>query len=163
MRRIRAVLGTAVFMMLAPVFVAGVVPWAIEGWVFQPAPLWLRVPGAFLIGLGLIPLLDCFARFALEGLGTPAPIAPTQRLVVSGPYRHVRNPMYVAVVLILLGQAALFGDLRLLGYAAFVWLAFHVFVLVYEEPVLRRSHPDDYPPFFAAVPRWIPRLTPWEG
>ena len=108
-------------------------------------------------------LLHAFARFVSEGEGTPAPVAPTQRLVVGGLYRYVRNPMYVAVVTLILGQAALFADLRLLGYAAAVWLGFHLFVLLYEEPTLRSAFPADYPAFVAAVPRWLPRLRPWRG
>jgi protein-S-isoprenylcysteine O-methyltransferase Ste14 len=69
--------------------------------------------------------------------------------------------MYVAVVALILGQAALFGDVRLLAYAAAVWLGFHLFVLIYEEPTLRRAFPKDYAAFTAAVPRWRPRLRPW--
>src|SRR6185503_18368944 len=80
-----------------------------------------------------------FARFALQGLGTPAPIAPPQNLVVTGLYRYVRNPMYVAVVAVILGQGILFGDWRLLIYGGLMWLAFHAFVLAYEEPVLAES------------------------
>ena len=81
--------------------------------------------------------MDSFARFALEGLGTPAPIAPTQRLVVTGLYRYVRNPIYIAVVAVIFVQALLFGDWRLLWYGALLWLAFHLFVVMYEEPTLK--------------------------
>lgn len=81
--------------------------------------------------------------------------------MVTGPYRRVRNPMYVAVTAMILGQAALFTDLRLLVYGLVVWAGFHVFVLAYEEPTLRHLFPQDYAAFFAAVPRWIPRLSPW--
>ena len=108
-------------------------------------------------------LLDSFARFALEGLGTPAPIAPPRNLVVSGLYRHVRNPIYVAVVAVILGQAVLFADWRLLGYGALIWLAFHTFVLAYEEPTLRQSYGAEYESYRANVPRWLPRLTPWRA
>src|SRR5882762_8775098 len=104
--------------------------------------------------------VDSFARFALQGLGTPAPIAPTQNLVVTGLYRYVRNPIYVALIL---GQAALFGDQRLLAYGVLVWLAFHAFVVGYEEPVLVRRFGTEYEDFRANVPRWIPRLTPWRA
>jgi protein-S-isoprenylcysteine O-methyltransferase Ste14 len=143
--------------------VAGLVPYWLTRWVMQPAPAPLRILGVVLIAAGLALLLECFGRFALLGRGTPAPLAPPERLVVTGPYRRVRNPMYVAVVAMILGQAALLADLRLVGYAALVWTAFHVFVLAYEEPTLRRSFPADYAAFFAAVPRWIPRLRPWRG
>ena len=85
----------------------------------------------------MVVLLVAFARFSvLEGPGTPAPVAPTERLVVSGSYRHVRNPMYLAVVAVILGQAAILGDGWLVVYAAVVWATVAVFVLAYEEPTL---------------------------
>ena len=114
-----------------------------------------------LIATGLPVLLDSFARFALQGLGTPAPVAPPSRLVITGLYRYVRNPMYVAVVSLILGQGLFFGNVRLLEYAAAVWLGFHLFVLLYEEPTLRQSFGADYQQFCANVPRWIPRLKSW--
>jgi len=83
--------------------------------------------------------------------------------VVTGPYRRVRNPIYVAVVALILARRRCSRNLRLAAYAAAIWLAFHLFVLVYEEPTLRRAFPDDYAPFTAAVPRWLPRLRPWRG
>ncbi len=89
-----------------------------------------------MIAAGAIVLLDSFARFALQGLGTPAPVFPTRHLVVTGWYRYVRNPMYVAVVSAVVGQGLMFGSLWVLAYGAFVWLAFHLFVLAYEEPML---------------------------
>lgn len=108
-------------------------------------------------------LLEASARFAWQGLGTPAPIYPTERLVVSGAYRHVRNPMYLAVLAIILGQAAMFGSSALLAYGAAVAVAFHLFVVLYEEPTLRRSFPEDYRRYAAHVRRWLPRPTPWAG
>ena len=106
-------------------------------------------------------LLESFGRFALQGVGTPAPIFPTQYLVVKGFYRYVRNPMSIAVVSVILGQALLLGNIRVLAYAIFVWLAFHLFVLIYEEPTLRKSFGVEYETFCAHVPRWIPRFSPW--
>jgi len=108
-------------------------------------------------------LLDSFRRFAVEGLGTPAPIAPTQRLVVSGFYRYVRNPMYVAVASVIFGQGLLFGSVAVLEYGVAVWLAFYLFVLLYEESVLRARYGEEYDIFVAEVPRWLPRLRPWGG
>jgi protein-S-isoprenylcysteine O-methyltransferase Ste14 len=102
-------------------------------------------------------------RFAVQGLGTPAPIAPTQNLVVTGLYRYVRNPIYVAVVAVILGQAILFGDWRLVIYGVPMWLAFHAFVLAYEEPVLAQTFGTQYEEFRANVPRWISRLSPWSN
>src|SRR5207244_12602227 len=97
-----------------------------------------RDVGLLLIVAGLPGLVDSFARFALQGLGTPAPIAPTQNLVVTGLYRYVRNPIYVALVAVILGQAALFGDQRLLAYGVLVWLAFQAFVVGYDAQVVGR-------------------------
>ena len=83
--------------------------------------------------------------------------------MVTGLYRYVRNPIYVALVTVILGQALLFGDQRLLGYGALIWLAFHIFVLAYEEPTLRQSYGAEYESYRANVPRWLPRLTPWRA
>lgn len=118
--------------------------------------------GSLLIAAGLLVLLDSFARFALQGLGTPAPVLPTRHLVVTGFYRYVRNPMYVAVTSLILGQALLFGNVRVLRYGFAVWLAFHLFVLVYEEPTLQRTFGPEYQAFCANVPRWLPRVKPWQ-
>jgi protein-S-isoprenylcysteine O-methyltransferase Ste14 len=163
MSKIRAVLGSALFFVVAPAMVAGLIPWLITRWEFRPPFLAVeatRLAGVAFIIAGVLGLLDSFARFALEGLGTPAPIAPTRNLVVSGLYRYVRNPIYVAVVAVILGQAVLFADWRLLGYGALIWLAFHIFVLAYEEPTLRQSYGAEYESYRANVPRWLPRLTP---
>ena len=112
--------------------------------------------------IGILVLLDSFARFAVKGLGTPAPVFPPRHLVVSGLYCYVRNPMYVAVIAVIAGQALVFANLRLLAYGAAVWLAFHLFVLFFEEPTLQRAFGAEYEAFCAAVPRWTPRLTPWQ-
>lgn len=164
MQRLSAVLGSALFFVVAPCVLAGLIPWSMTRWESRPAFFGLegaRSVGILLILVGLPGLVDSFARFALQGLGTPAPIAPPQNLVVTGLYRHVRNPMYVAVVAIILGQAILFGDWPLMAYGVFMWLVFHAFVLTYEEPVLAESFGAEYEDFRANVPRWIPRLTPW--
>src|SRR3954471_8505555 len=119
MRRAAAVIGTAIFFVFVPCVLAGVVPWWITRWEFLPPFFGLqatRAVGIVLIVAGLPGLVDSFARFALQGLRTPAPIAPTENLVVTGLYRHVRNPMYVAVVAVILGQSLLFGDWRLVAY-----------------------------------------------
>ena len=123
----------------------------------------LRVLGTLFIAAGLPVLLDSFARFALQGLGTPAPIFPTKHLVVTGWFRYVRNPMYVAVVSLILGQGLFFGSISILEYGIAVWVGFYVFVLIYEEPTLPRSFGLEYDQYCANVPRWIPRLRPWRG
>src|SRR3982075_2368451 len=159
MRRAAAVIGTAIFFVFVPCVLAGVVPWWISRWEFLPPFFDLqatRAVGILLIVAGLPGLVDSFARFALQGLGTPAPIAPTQNLVVTGLYRYVRNPIYVALVAVILGQAALFGDQRLLLYGVLVWLAFHAFVVGYEEPALVHRVGTGDEGFRGNVPRWIP-------
>ena len=159
-----AILGSALFFVVAPLVLAGYVPWSITHWEFRPAFFGFeltRAIGLMLIIAGVPGVVDSFARFALQGLGTPAPIAPTQKLVVTGLYRYVRNPIYVGVAAVIFGQAVLFGDWRLLWYAALLWLFFHVFVLVYEEPTLKQTFGAQYEDFRANVPRWVPRLTPW--
>jgi protein-S-isoprenylcysteine O-methyltransferase Ste14 len=159
-----SVLGTAAFLILAPGTVAGLAPWLISHWQMRP-PLLGFMPfrgiGIVLIVGGILIVLESFARFAHKGVGTPAPIFPTQHLVVSGLYRYVRNPMYVGVVAMILGQGLLLGDVGLLIYAALVWLAMHLFVVGYEEPTLRRTYGTEFEFFCKSVPRWVPRLTPW--
>jgi protein-S-isoprenylcysteine O-methyltransferase Ste14 len=161
-----AVLGSALFFVIAPLVLAGFVPWWITQWEFRPAFSGVdltRILGGILIIVGVPGLVDSFARFALEGLGTPAPLAPTQKLVVTGLYRYVRNPIYIAVVAVIFGQALLLGDWRLLWYGALLWLFFHVFVVMYEEPTLKQTFGTEYESFQTNVPRWIPRLTPWRA
>jgi len=164
MRRILAILGSATFLVIAPGIVAGYVPWRICRWHLG-APLLgtsaFRLFGVLLIVAGLPILLDSFARFALQGLGTPAPIFPTRHLVVSGLFRYVRNPMYVAVVSLVLGQGLFFGSVRVLEYGIAVWVVFYLFVLIYEEPILLNSYGLEYEEFCASVPRWIPHLRTW--
>jgi protein-S-isoprenylcysteine O-methyltransferase Ste14 len=164
MRRMLALVGSAIFLVIAPGTVAGYVPWRICRWHVE-APLLgissLRLVGVLLIAAALPVLLDSFARFALQGLGTPAPIFPTRHLVVSGLFRYVRNPMYVAVVSLILGQGLFFGSLLILEYGIAVWVGFYLFVLIYEEPALRKNYGPEYEEFCANVPRWIPHLRPW--
>jgi protein-S-isoprenylcysteine O-methyltransferase Ste14 len=166
MQKASAVLGSALFFVVAPCVLAGLVPWWITRWKFGPPLFGLEVTravGVLLILVGLPGLVDSFARFALQGLGTPAPVAPTKNLVVTGLYRYVRNPIYVAIVAIILGQSLLFGDWRLGLLGALSWLAFHLFVIAYEEPTLQRTFGPEYETYRANVPRWVPRATPWRA
>ena len=162
MRKAQATLGTAAFLAAAPGVVAGLVPWMLTGWR-QGDSLWppLRVAGAALVGVGAAVLLLAFAQFVVEGLGTPAPSAPTERLVVGGLYRYVRNPMYLAVIASIVGQAAILGSASLLVYAAILWVIVASFVLFYEEPVLGRRFGARYDDYRRGVPAWRPRLRPW--
>jgi protein-S-isoprenylcysteine O-methyltransferase Ste14 len=117
MRRPTAAIGSAVFFVLAPGMVVGLIPWLLTRWqVREPLPYWMfmRALGAVLLVAGLIALVGAFVRFVVEGLGTPAPVAAPDRLVVGGVYRYVRNPMYVAVLVAIVGQALLLGRLVML-------------------------------------------------
>lgn len=161
-----AALGSALFLLAAPGLVAGLVPWLLGTWEFEtPVPGWiaLRVAGAALITAAAPALFHSFARFVIEGVGTPAPVAPTRTLVVGGLYRHVRNPMYVAVAALIVGEALLFGQLALFAYAAGFLVVVAAFVRFYEEPTLRRRFGSSYDAYRRAVPGWLPRLRPWRG
>jgi protein-S-isoprenylcysteine O-methyltransferase Ste14 len=158
--------GSLVFLVLAPGIVAGLVPWWLTDWrVREPLPYWapLRVAGLILLAAGVAVLLQAFARFVVEGLGTPAPVAPTERLVVGGLYRYVRNPMYLAVAATIVGQALALGQPILLLYAAAFAVAVAAFVHWYEEPTLRRQFGQQYEAYRAAVPAWWPRREPWKA
>ncbi len=149
------------FLGAAPGVMAGVVPWLLTGWESSDPPVWLLVSGAALGVAGAVALLEAFARFVFEGGGTPAPVAPTERLVVGGQYRYVRNPMYVAVIALIAGQAAVLGRPVLLVYAAVFWAVVAAFVRGYEEPVLAARYGDEYAAYRSGVRAWWPRLRPW--
>lgn len=116
--------------------------------------------GALLVGLGLVPIVLAFVAFVRAG-GTPVPVAAPARLVVSGLYRHVRNPIYVGFLVVLAGQALLFGSAGLVVYAAVAWCVVAVAVRFYEQPRLARRFGAGYERYRHAVPAWIPRLHPW--
>lgn len=159
MRTRTAAIGSAAFFVAAPVVVAGVVPWWITRWRPgnpPPGPL-TRTAGVVLVAGGAVILVDAFRRFVVEGHGTPAPAAPPDTLVVRGPNRWVRNPMYVALVTAISGQALWLGRPVLFVDAAATWAVTAVFVRVYEEPNLRRRFGDAYERYCAEVPAWIPR------
>ena len=158
MHRGTAAIGSIVFFVVAPGTVAGLIPWWLTSWQVEGAWLPLQVLGAIVIAAGLAVLVHAFARFVIDGFGTPAPVAPTDELVVSGLYRHVRNPMYVAVVAIIAGQGLVLGQEVLLVYAAVMWAVFAGFVRVYEEPTLLETYGAQYEAYRRAVPAWLPRL-----
>jgi protein-S-isoprenylcysteine O-methyltransferase Ste14 len=167
MRRSAATVGSAVFFVAAPGVVAGLVPWLITRWQI-PAPMSpfaiiQMTTGGVLLIVAVVLLVRAFARFVVEGGGTPAPVAPTERLVLGGEYRFVRNPMYLAVVMAVLGQAMIFGSLALLGYALAVWAMTAAFVRWYEEPLLLERYGDQYRRYCEAVRAWVPRLRPWQA
>ena len=161
MNRARAAIGSAVFFVLAPGVVMGLVPWLLTGWrVRDPLPFWapVRVVGAALVVAGAAVMAQAFVRFVVEGLGTPAPVAAPDRLVVGGLYRYVRNPMYVAGLAAIVGQVMLLGQFGLLLYAAAVGVASFAFVHFHEEPALRSRFGEPYERYLREVPGWWPRL-----
>jgi protein-S-isoprenylcysteine O-methyltransferase Ste14 len=156
----RAALGTAVFLVVAPGVVAGLVPWLLTGWnAAADVPVPIVVAGAVLVVAGVAVLLHAFARFVAEGVGTPAPVAPTERLVVGGLYRYVRNPMYLAVAATIVGQAMILGRPALLLYALAFGAVVWAFVRLYEEPTLARRYGAEYDAYRHAVPGWWPRRS----
>src|SRR3954471_18324322 len=163
--RVRAWVGTVVFLVLTPGVVAGLIPWAITRWRIPwtgGSLLPIGIVATIVISSGIAVLLDAFIRFARAD-GTPAPPMPTRHLVVVGPYRYVRNPMYLAVLAIIVGQAALFGSVGTLVYGGFVLLAVVLFVLGYEQPTLELEYGDEYREYRRNVRGWLPRLRPWNG
>ena len=161
--RVRAWVGTLVFLVVTPGVVAGLIPGLITGWRIPWPGGWaspVAIAAVVVIGSGILVLLDAFARFARAD-GTPAPPAPTAHLVVVGSYRFVRNPMYLAVLAIIFGQALLFGSWGALVYGAVVLLAVASFVRAYEEPTLEAEYGDEYREYRRNVRGWIPRVRPW--
>ena len=147
-----------------PAMVLVLLPWLITRFRLplhpQPAQTMAAV---LLIAIGLIPLFESIIRFVVEGRGTLMPAVPTERLIVTGLYRYVRNPMYIGVITTLAGEALLFRSRHLLESALIVWSIMHLFVCLYEEPSLTRSWRDAYLSYKSSVPRWFPRMSPWRG
>lgn len=146
-----------VFVILVP----GVAAVAVPIWLAGPASggWWpLRAASVIPFLLGATVAGKCVWDFAVTGRGTPAPIDPPKVLVASGLYLFVRNPMYVGVLLFILGQALFFASFRIVIYGALLWLGFHLFVVLYEEPSLLKRFPGSYEAYRASVPRWLPRF-----
>ena len=155
---------TAVFFVLAPGSTAGLVPWLLTGWDGpDAASLALTVVAVGLVAAGVAVVVTCFVRFVVEGRGTPAPVAPTETLVVGGLYRYLRNPMYVGVAAAIAGQALLFRSWPVVVWLAVFLAAVVSFVKVYEEPRLAEQFGDSYHRYRSEVPGWWPRLTPYRG
>ncbi len=127
------------------------------GCVLGIAPA-LRLSGLLPLALGMTVYLWCAWEFARSGKGTPAPYDPPQLLVTRGLYRYMRNPIYVGVGLVILGEALLFDSIALLAYAVLLLTLFHLRVVLYEEPRLRAKFGADYQQYCLAVPRWLPHL-----
>ena len=169
MRRVdtRALAGSAIFFLIGPGLEAGVGPFLLTGGFETgdalPGTPALRGLGVALVVAGLAVLVDAYARFARDGLGTPSPLAPPQELVVRGAYRFVRNPMYVATAAVIVGEALLLRRPILLVAAAAYCGALAALGRLREEPLLRARFGERYDAYRAAVPAWVPRLTPWRG
>lgn len=139
-------------------------PWLITRFrVPTRQPVAQTTAAVLFIVMGLIPLFESIVRFVVKGHGTLVPAVPTERLVVSGFYRYVRNPMYIGVITALGGEALLFHSRHMLEYALIVWTIMHLFVCFYEESRLTRTYGNAYRSYKSSVPRWFPRLTPWRG
>ena len=153
-------LRTLIFTILVPGTVAGIVPWLLLQSSGEAANLtasfWLIGLLPLLLGVGLY--LWCAGAFTLIGKGTPAPIDAPKFVVKEGPYQWVRNPMYLAVLATILGEAILFHSLLLAGYALLVGVVVHLFVVFVEEASLRRQFGESYETYLHTVPRWLPRF-----
>src|SRR5712692_8569126 len=153
-------LKTLIFTILVPGTVAGIVPWLLLQSSGEAAnltlSLWLIGLLPLLLGVGLY--FWCAGAFTFIGKGTPAPIDAPKFLVREGPYQWVRNPMYLAVLSVVIGEAMLFHSLLLVGYALLVWTVVHLFVVFVEEPSLRRQFGKSYETYLRVVPRWLPCL-----
>jgi protein-S-isoprenylcysteine O-methyltransferase Ste14 len=150
------VLRSFISVVLLPGVVAVLIPWLIVGPPASPTGvMWI---GVFPLAFGLALFAWCVTIFASRGRGTLAPWDPPRRLVAIGPYRRVRNPMYLAVGSVVLGEAILFGSAALAIYFALLALIWHAFVVLWEEPSLERTFGDEYRTYRGSVPRWLPRL-----
>lgn len=158
-RALGPILKTILFTIFVPGSVLILIPYLLLGGFSRPASGPLAWAGILVAMSGAAIYFRCAWEFAVRGLGTPAPIAPTKFLVVTGLHRFVRNPMYIGVFLVLLGEAALFRSSLLLAYAACFCVPVHLFVVFYEEPTLRRQFGQSYEEYRRNVPRWIPKFT----
>jgi protein-S-isoprenylcysteine O-methyltransferase Ste14 len=152
----RLALRALLFTLVVPVSGAVWIPWWIltrGGATLEPI-IWYAVT---FIAVGAALYFACLRVFAIVGRGTPAPWDPPRRFVAVGPYRWVRNPIYIAALLVVLGEAWLFLSLPLLVYGGAVAIFFHLLVIGYEEPTLRRRFGEAYEAYRRTVPRWIPR------
>lgn len=157
-RALVPIINTILFTIFVPGTVIVYIPSRIVGGFHWPPDGWLTWLGVAVVGIGAAIYFRCAWEFAVRGLGTPAPIAPTKFLVTTALHRYIRNPMYVGVGMVVLGEAALYRSLHVLGYAAFFCVVVHLFVVFYEEPTLRRQFGESYEQYRHDVPRWIPRL-----
>lgn len=148
-----------IFTILQPGIVAGLIPFLILGdkandLFLQPFQL-AQYSGAIIFLAGFVIMLSCIISFAVKGRGTLSPADPTKKLVISGLYKYSRNPMYVGVTLILIGEAIFFQSVGLWIYALFIFTAFNIFIMFFEEPRLRNDFGEEYSRYCGKVGRWI--------
>lgn len=150
-----------IFTVLQPGIVAGLIPYWILGengnvlFVEQLRSHWIHLSGAIICLVGLIIMLTCIVSFAVYGQGTLSPVDPTKKLVVSGLYTFSRNPMYVGVILILIGESIFFTSVALGVYSIFIFIVFYIFIVFFEEPRLRKDFGEEYKLYCEKVRRWI--------
>lgn len=157
-------LKSLVFTLVVPATVAVYLPlWLVRGRAFVPGPL--AMSGAVLLLGGALVYAWCAWDFIVSGRGTPLPLDAPRQLVVRGLYRYTRNPMYVGVLTTILGWAAWFQSGTLVVYGAIVFLLFHTFVVLHEEPALGRQFGKQYDDYRSSVQRWLParRRRPTAG
>ena len=155
--RLRTITGSVGFVFFGgPAIVGVLVPWLLTRWDADPQPLALKILGVLVLAAGAALVLETTTRFALEGRGTPAPWAPPERFVERGSYHFVRSPMYLGVLLLIVGQALLLGREILFAWAVAAWLMFTGILALYEEPQLRSRFGADYDDYRRRVKRWIP-------
>lgn len=147
------------FTILQPGLVAGLVPYLLirnnrKVSFFDPWTIW-QYAGAVIAIPGFFIMIICIIRFATEGKGTLSPLDPTKKLVISGLYKYSRNPMYVGVILLLIGEAVFWQSLILTGYTALIFIGFNLFILLHEEPRLKRDFKDEYTRYCQKVKRWL--------
>lgn len=152
------ILNTILFTIFVPGTVAILVPAWLLGGFHRPENALLTWLGGVVFVIGAAIYFRCAWEFAVRGLGTPAPIAPTKFLVTTALHRYVRNPMYIGVALAIVGQAIVFHSSHVAEYAVVMILIAHTFVVLYEEPTLKRQFGESYEEYRQKVPRWIPKI-----
>ena len=151
------------WVLLLPGVIAGYIPWQVFGVDLYPVTSARQISGLFLFAAGVLVLLVGIAEFARRGKGTLSPMDPPRILVVTGLYRYVRNPMYVGVLITLLGEVLISGSRGLALYTGAFFVCVNLFVMGYEEPHLRRTFGASYMEYKKHVGRWVPRAHPWRG
>jgi protein-S-isoprenylcysteine O-methyltransferase Ste14 len=147
------------FTILQPGLVAGLIPFWIINYtindIFEKTWLWYHYIGAIVCITGLVIMLRCIIHFAIQGKGTLSPADPTKNLVITGLYKFSRNPMYVGVILILIGETIFFKSIKLGAYTLFIFMTFNLFIIYIEEPRLRKDFGEAYTKYCKKVRRWI--------